>query len=101
MLNFSAAWKITIIISIPKPGERSKCSRNLSPRSTLLNLHFRIIRKDYRNKPETTEQYAFRPEHSTTSRQVNVADEIGDNVNGKHTATINDDFVTRTKPMSN
>ena len=92
---FPRAWKKAVIISIPKPGKDHKLPANYRPialLSSISKIYERIIlshlQTNLRNKIRP-EQFAFRPEHSTTLQLTKLTHQLSQNFNDNvNTASI-------------
>ena len=92
---FPLAWKKAVIISIPKPGKDLKLPVNYRPialLSSLSKIYERLILTHLQNilrdkiRPE---QFAFRPEHSTTHQLTKLTHQLSQNFNNNiNTASI-------------
>lgn len=84
---FPTAWKKAVIISIPKPGKDHNIPNNHRPialLSSLSKIYERLIlqylQKHLHNKIRP-EQFAFRPEHSTTLQLTKLTHQLSQNLN--------------------
>ena len=92
---FPLAWKKAVIISIPKPGKDHKLPENYRPialLSSLSKIYERLIlthlQDNLKNKIRP-EQFAFRPQHSTTQQLTKLTHQLSQNFNNNlNTASI-------------
>ena len=92
---FPTAWKKAVIISIPKPGKDHKQPANYRPialLSSLSKIYERLIHVHLQNALQNKlrpEQFAFRPEHSTTKQLTKLTHQLSENLNNDlHTASV-------------
>lgn len=92
---FPEAWKKAIIVTIPKPGKDHNKPDNYRPISLLSSLskileRVILIKINVAIGPKIrSEQYAFRPQHSTTQQLVKFYDQICTNENNREkTASV-------------
>jgi hypothetical protein len=92
---FPSIWKLSSIISIPKPGKNHQLPENyrpIAPLSSLSKVYERTIlqhlQKSLANKIRD-EQFAFRQNHSTVLQLTKLMNQISANLNqGIQTAAI-------------
>uniref|UniRef100_A0A2S2NJB5 Putative RNA-directed DNA polymerase n=1 Tax=Schizaphis graminum TaxID=13262 RepID=A0A2S2NJB5_SCHGA len=92
---FPSIWKLSSIISIPKPGKNHQLPENYRPialLSSLSKIYERVIlqylQKSLAGKIRE-EQFAFRRNHSTVLQLTKLMDKISENLNqGIQTAAI-------------
>jgi hypothetical protein len=86
---FPTSWKHAIIITIPKPGKDHRHPVNYRPialLSSLSKIFERVILKKLNaaiGPKIRNEQFAFRPQHSTTHQLVGLVDQLASNSNSK------------------
>ena len=92
---FPLAWKKAVIISIPKPGKDHKQPENYRPialLSSLSKIYERLILTHLQDKLKNKirpEQFAFRPEHSTTLQLTKLTHQLSENFNNDlNTASV-------------
>lgn len=94
---FPKTWKIAKVINIPKPGKNHTFPQDYRPISLLPHLSKvaeRVILKRLKRHTEEnnilpTEQFGFRPQHSTTDQALRVTEIITEGFNqGKCTGAV-------------
>lgn len=92
---FPSTWKRAVIIPIPKPGKDHKIPENYRPialLSSLSKVYEKVILKKIHEVLAgkiRNEQFAFRPDHSTTLQLVKLLDDLSTNWNNnEHSAAI-------------
>ena len=92
---FPSIWKLSSIISIPKPGKNHQLPENYRPialLSSLSKIYERLILQYLQkslNGKIRDEQFAFRQNHSTVLQLTKLIDKISENLNqGIQTAAI-------------
>jgi len=86
---FPTAWKHAIVITIPKPGKDHRHPINYRPIALLSSLsktfeRVVLAKLNAAIGPKIrNEQFAFRPQHSTTHQLVGLIDQLAANSNSK------------------
>ncbi|KAL4143778.1 hypothetical protein QTP88_006064 [Uroleucon formosanum] len=87
--HFPTSWKYATVITIPKPGKDHRHPANYRPTALLSSLS-KIFERVILAKLNAAigpkirnEQFAFRPQHSTTHQLVKLFDQLTTNSNSK------------------